>query len=108
MPPNDTKTPVILQVDFPFSGPFGRKMSEQMEGLARDIATETGFVWKIWTENEAEKRAGGIYLFDNFSDADRYRKMHTARLQGFGIEGIEARIFAVNMPLSAIDRAPLD
>lgn len=104
---NTFNTPFVLQVDFPFSGPFGQKMSEQMTGLAQDIAGESGLIWKIWTENEAERRAGGIYLFDNAADADRYRVKHTARLRSFGIEGIEARTFAVNVPLSAIDRAPV-
>lgn len=97
----------ILQVDFPFSGPFGPEMSAAMAGLAEDIATELGLIWKIWTENEADKRAGGIYLFDNAKDAERYLKKHSARLEGFGVTGSSARIFAVNGPLSAIDRAPL-
>lgn len=103
----NSRHPFILQVDFPFSGPFGQKMSEAMQDLAQDIAGESGLIWKIWTENEADKRAGGIYLFDNENDAERYRIKHTERLSEFGINSIEARVFAVNMPLSAIDRAPL-
>lgn len=102
-----SKSSVLLQVDFLFSGPFGKEMSTQMEGLAQDIAAEPGLVWKIWTENEAEKRAGGIYLFDNPGDAERYLKKHSVRLESFGITGIVARIFAVNTPLSTINRAPL-
>jgi Putative mono-oxygenase ydhR. len=104
------KTPetcYILQVDFPFVGPFGAAMSEQMDGLARDIATEAGLIWKIWTENEETQRAGGIYLFDNAADAERYLIKHSARLTGFGITGIEGQIFKVNPALSKIDRAPL-
>jgi len=100
-------THTLLQVDFPFSGPFGKEMTKQMEGLAFDIAAEEGLVWKIWTESETEKRAGGIYLFDNAADAKRYLAKHSARLNSFGIVDIEARIFDVNGPLSLIDRAPL-
>ena len=55
----------LLQVDFPHDGIFGEKMAEAFEDLAKDIANEDGLIWKIWTENEATKEAGGIYLFDN-------------------------------------------
>lgn len=97
----------LLQVDFPYQGPFGNEMSEAMKGLAEDIATEPGLIWKIWTESEQDKMAGGIYLFDNETDARRYVEKHTARLQAFGITDIRALILTTNDPLSRIDRAPL-
>ena len=93
----------ILQVDFPFQGPFGDEMTTAMKGLAESIATESGLVWKIWTEDAEGKRSGGIYLFDNKVDAERYRDMHCQRLTSFGIENIDAKIFAVNIALSGID-----
>ena len=65
----------IVQVDFPYSGPFGEQMSAAMQGLAEDIAAEPGLVWKIWTESEKEQIAGGVYLFDNEADARRYMDM---------------------------------
>jgi len=33
--------------------------------------------------------------------------MHRARLLGFGVPEVNAKLFEVNAPLSAIDRAPL-
>jgi len=33
--------------------------------------------------------------------------MHCARLLGFGVPEVHAKLFEVNAPLSAIDRAPL-
>jgi hypothetical protein len=33
--------------------------------------------------------------------------MHRARLLGFGVPEVHAKLFEVNAPLSAIDRAPL-
>jgi hypothetical protein len=96
----------LLQFDFPFDGPFGAGMTAALRGLAQDIATEDGLIWKIWTENEAECRAGGIYLFSDPAAAARYAEKHTARLEGFGVTGIVARSFAVNAELSAITRAP--
>lgn len=92
----------ILQVDFPHSGPFGEEFAAAFEGLAQDIASESGLVWKIWTENESTKEAGGIYLFDNIDDAKRYQTKHTARLESFGYTDIRAKIFTANEPLSKI------
>lgn len=64
----------ILQVDFPHDGVFNEEFSKAFTDLANDIKNESGFIWKIWTENEFTKEAGGIYLFDNESDAKRYLK----------------------------------
>lgn len=61
----------ILQVDFHYSGPWGKAMSEGMEGLAHSIAEEPGLLWKIWTENEAAGEAGGIYLFRDIIEPNR-------------------------------------
>ena len=97
----------LLQIDFPFNGPFGEEMSAAMQGLAQDIAQENGLIWKIWTENEQTKKAGGIYLFTDEENANRYLAKHSARLESFGVTGIEAEIFDVNQALSAIDHAPL-
>ena len=98
--------PYLLQVDFPYQGPWGEEMATAMSGLAQSIAQEPGLIWKIWTENEAEGRAGGIYVFDDAAAAAAYRDKHAARLGAFGITGIVARSFDVNGDLSAITRAP--
>ena len=98
---------VLLQVDFPYGGPWGEAMAEAMQGLAASIAGEPGLIWKIWTENAEAGEAGGIYLFADRASAEAYRTMHTARLEGFGVRGIRARMFDVNPALSAIDRAPV-
>lgn len=96
----------LLQIDFPFQGPFGAAMSEALADLARSINDEPGFLWKIWTEDEAAGAAGGIYLFDDDASARAYLTKHSDRLAGFGILGINARIFSINEPLSAITRGP--
>lgn len=99
--------PVLLQVDFPFSGPWGPAMTDALQGLAASIAQEPGLIWKIWTENAATNEAGGIYLFADRPSAEAYLAMHTARLKGFGIPEVNGKIFDVNGELSAIDRAQL-
>jgi quinol monooxygenase YgiN len=97
----------LLQVDFPYAGPFREEFTEAFTDLAKDIATEEGLIWKIWTENEETKEGGGIYLFDNFSDANRYLDKHRKRLESFGYSNIRGKIFNVNEALSLIDGAPL-
>ena len=81
----------ILQVDFPHEGVFGEEFSKAFADLAKDISNEAGLIWKIWTENEEEKEAGGIYLFDNIADANRYLEKHTKRLESFGYTNIRAK-----------------
>lgn len=97
----------LLQVDFPFQGPWGDKMAEAMKELAQSIAQEPGLIWKIWTENPEHNEAGGIYLFATEQQAQSYFEMHRKRLEAFGINSINGKIFAVNKALSLIDRAPL-
>ena len=98
---------VLLQVDFPYSGPWGAQMSEAMKGLAESIAHEPGLLWKIWTENRDSGEAGGIYLFKDMPSAEAYLAMHTERLKGFGIPHVNGKIFAVNQALSQLDRGPV-
>lgn len=96
----------LLQIDFPFSGPFGAEMARAMADLAHAIAQEPGLIWKIWTENQTTQESGGIYLFEDEATASAYLRKHTERLQGFGISRINAKLFDVNEPLSVIDRSP--
>lgn len=97
----------LLQIDFPYNGPFGEAMAEAFSPLAQSIAQEKGLIWKIWTENSQTNEAGGIYLFEDEDSAKAYLTMHTARLESFGVEGIRSKIFECNIPLSVITKAPL-
>ena len=98
---------VLLQIDFPFTGPWGAEMAAGMKELAASIAQEPGLLWKIWTENREAGEAGGIYLFTDRASAEAYLAMHRARVLGFGVPQLNAKLFDVNQPLSQIDRAPL-
>lgn len=99
--------PYLLQVDFPYQGPWGDEMSVTMRELAQSIASEPGLIWKIWTENRDVGEAGGVYLFSDASSAEAYAAMHTQRLKKFGVPQVNAKLFAVNEALSLTDRAPL-
>ncbi|MDT8338365.1 MAG: monooxygenase [Sulfurimonas sp.] len=98
---------LLLQIDFPYNGPTGDEMAEGFKDLAYSIAKENGLIWKIWTENKETKEAGGVYMFENLPDLQRYLDMHTKRLESFGVTDIRAKIFGVNEKLSAITKAPL-
>ena len=97
----------LLQIDFPFDGPFVNEMTDAMKGLAESIAQEPGLIWKVWTENADNREAGGIYLFEDEASARAYLDMHSARLKEFGVPEVNAKVFAVNEALSAIDNGPV-
>ena len=99
--------PYLLQVDFPYQGPWGDEMTSALRGLAESIANEPGLIWKFWTENKEAGAAGGVYLFKDLPSAEAYLAMHTKRLMGFGIPVVNGKVFMVNEALSLIDRAPL-
>jgi hypothetical protein len=98
--------PTIVQIDFPSEGPFGEQLRAAVGDLAESIAREPGMRWKIWTENAAEKTAGGIYLFETEATARAFLEMHLARLPSFGVTNARARVFNINEPLSRITHAP--
>jgi hypothetical protein len=99
--------PVLVQFDFAYQGPFGKDMTAAMTGLAQSIAQEPGFIWKIWTENDRTREAGGIYLFKDEQSARAYIAKHSARLKAFGIDKVNAKVFDVNVPLTGITRGTL-
>lgn len=99
--------PKLLQLHFAFNGPFGQEMADQLRGLAESINQEPGFLWKVWTESEQNKEAGGIYLFENEETALAYLNKHTARLKHLGVDEVIAKIFDVNIALSQLNKAKL-
>jgi Putative mono-oxygenase ydhR len=90
---------------FPFSGPWGKQLTEASRGLANDIATEDGLIWKIWLEDRETEQAGGIYLFQDAVAAARYREKHERRLSAMGLGGVIADAFSVNTELSVLTMA---
>ena len=98
--------PTVLIFDFPNSA-FGPDRTEALRPMAESIAGEAGLLWKIWTEEPAAQRAGGVYLFATREAAAAYHAMHAKRLAARGVTGIEATYRGVNAALSLIDRAPI-
>ena len=98
---------ILVQFDFPSTGPWGADMSAAYAELADSIAAVPGLHWKLWTENKDTQMAGGIYLFDDEASARAYTELHTSRLQSFGVTDIRALFFDVNDELSRTTRGPL-
>ncbi|MCM3113295.1 monooxygenase [Lederbergia lenta] len=98
----------LLQVDFKMNGPFGDEMAEAFTDLAKSINEEDGFMWKVWTENPETNEAGGIYMFETKETAEKYLNMHSKRLAGFGVTDLNAKIFAINSKLTAINKGPIN
>lgn len=100
---------VILQMDFatapPPYPPPGAERNALLRTLAHSIADNTpGLVWKIWTEDAAAGRAGGLYAFTTREAALAYQTMHTTRVTARGATDIRAVLWDVNAELSTITR----
>jgi hypothetical protein len=54
----------LLQLNFNFNV-SGEEYAQAVGPLADQYAKVPGLRWKVWIINEAEKIAGGIYLFDD-------------------------------------------
>jgi len=98
--------PVVLTFDFPWTE-FGPERTAALAPLAQSIAGEPGLLWKIWTEEPALGRAGGVYMFATRAAAEAYHAMHAERLAARGVSGIEATYRGVNAVLTRIDRGPI-
>ena len=94
----------LLQMDYPFSGPWGSELAEKYFDLAHAIADVPGLICKVWTENAERGEAGGIYLFDDDASLDSYLSGKLERMKASGIEDIRARKFDVNERLTQITR----
>ncbi len=54
----------LLQLNFKFNVSMA-EYEQAASSLADKFAAVSGLRWKIWIINEAEKEAGGIYLFND-------------------------------------------
>jgi hypothetical protein len=90
--------PILLQIDFPFRGPFGTELAREAHDLALSIARAPGLLWKIWVENAETREAGGIYLFTDRKSAEAYLAVHTARLAELGVSEPRSKILRSTPP----------
>jgi len=54
----------ILQINFKFNVTRA-EYDQAASSLAGDFAALAGLRWKIWIMNEADREAGGVYMFED-------------------------------------------
>ncbi|WP_135465679.1 YdhR family protein [Crenalkalicoccus roseus] len=76
---------------------------------AAQFLSVPGLHWKIWLDGEAERLAGGLYLFEDRAAAEAYvNGPIVARLKANPeLSEVQIRVFEVRERMSAITRAPL-
>ena len=99
----------ILQINYQFTSSLA-DFTNLVTPQAEHIAAVPGLVWKIWLLNEAEREAGGIYLFESREAAQAF--VTSDAVKSFAshpiIANVNAKMFAPDEALSKITRAPLD
>ena len=99
----------ILQVNFTLDGVSPADYDAACRSFAEPIAAVPGLRWKVWLVNEAGRRAGGIYLFDDgralrdYADGPIVAQVRSAPF----VRDLEVREFDVMPDHSAVTRAPL-
>ena len=95
---------ILVQINFDFPVEMmGEALSQGVKGLADSINNEPGFIAKIWIENDETAESGGIYLFEDQGNAERYVEMHRRRVETMGAANISVKYFQVNDVLSEIN-----
>jgi hypothetical protein len=98
----------LLQVNLNFS--ISRaELETAWLGAAQPIADTPGLHWKVWLMNEAEREAGGIYLFESEGAAQAYLggPIVAALKASPGISNIRAKLFDVLKEHTDITKGPL-
>jgi len=69
-----------------------------------------GLQWKIWLVNEAEKSAGGIYLFKDDASVETFLKgeIVAGLKKNPALSDIEAKVFDIAIEHTKITRGPVD
>ncbi len=102
----------ILHVSFKFKMTRPELEKAFLEGAPtfRPGGDVKGLLWKIWVVNEAEKSAGGIYLFKDDASVEAYLKGEiVAGLRSNpAASDIEVKVFDILPEHTKITRGPVD
>lgn len=76
---------------------------------ARQFLQVPGLLWKIWLDGTDERRAGGIYMFEDRAAAEAYvaGPIVTRLRDNQDFSEVDIRVFDVRERMSEITRAPL-
>lgn len=101
---------VIVQVNYTRPAmPKAQWEARYTDDRARQFLAVPGLAWKIWLDDEEERRAGGIYLFDTRASAQAYMDGPiVARMKANpDITDLQVRMFDVRENMTAITRGPV-
>jgi hypothetical protein len=101
---------VIVQINYRRpEKPKAEWEARYTDDLARRFLDVPGLLWKIWLDGDAERRDGGIYLFESRAAAEAYAAGPiVARMRANpDLSELDIRIFDVRERMSEITRAPL-
>lgn len=98
----------ILQINFKL-GVSTRDYEQACQPAAQPIADTPGLRWKVWLINEAEREAGGLYLFDDEASVQAFLAgpIVAAVKSNPALSDISAKMFDVLEGLTAITRGPV-
>jgi hypothetical protein len=101
---------VIVQINYRhIEMPRAEWEARYTDARAEQFLKVDGLRWKIWLDGDAERLAGGIYLFETQAAAEAYANGPiVARIKGNpDCSEVSVRIFDVRERMSAITNAPL-
>jgi hypothetical protein len=102
----------ILQINFKFKIPRAEleKAFLQMAPRLGPSGDVKGLVWKIWLMNEAEKSAGGIYLFKDEASLETFLKgeIIAGLRSNPAASDVEAKVFDILPEHTRITRGPVE
>jgi hypothetical protein len=98
----------ILQVNFKFNVTKDQ-YHEAVSALADNFAALDGLSWKVWIMNEAEKEAGGIYMFKDEASLKAYLDGPLAAgvISHPALSDFSVKQFEVMDDLSKVTRGPI-
>ena len=98
----------ILQVNFTFN--VSRlEYEDAAASLAGKFAEVPGLRWKIWTMDEANNKAGGIYYFDDEASLSSYLKgeLAAAIVNHPALSDMSVKQFEIMEDVTATTRGPV-
>ena len=98
----------FLQINLKFSISRAKLESAWLKAV-QPIVDWPGLRWKVWLMNEAEREAGGIYLFESDAAVQSYlaSPIMAALKSSPVISNINVKLFDVLESHTAITRGPL-
>ena len=98
----------LLQINFNLKVTPG-EYEQAAKSLVDQFANLPGLMWKIWTMNEEQNEAGGVYLFENESSMNAFLAGPLAKTVTShpGLSNFSVKFFNIMNDLTEITQGPL-